>query len=134
MRNTLAAVLLSLACTPWAVFGAAAATTDLTEIWGALTRPSGLAAIAFEAPGCRYCTVFRRDIVPTYASTPSGKKAPLHFVDLNDPSAKAYQLSSPITIVPTVVLVKDGVEIGRIGGYFGRQNFHRMLETLLQRH
>lgn len=96
-------------------------------------RPSvsGLELILFEAPGCTYCPVFRRDIAPTYAATRAGKAAPLRFLDINDEAASALQLTSPVTVVPTVVLVRDGVEIGRIAGYVGRSNMHRILDTLL---
>lgn len=92
---------------------------------------TGFELIAFEAPGCNYCPIFRRDVVPSYAATRAGKAAPLRFIDVNDRAADQLQLSGPVTMVPTVVLVRDGVEIGRINGYFGRENMHRMLDTLL---
>jgi len=93
--------------------------------------PSGFELIAFEAPGCRYCPVLRRDVLPSYAATRAGKKAPIRFVDLNDAAADSFKLNSPITMVPTLVLVHDGVEIGRISGYFGRENVHRILDDML---
>lgn len=92
---------------------------------------SGLELILFEAPGCAYCPVFRRDVAPSYAATRVGKSAPLRVVDINDEAASALTLKSPVTVVPTVVLVRDGVEIGRIAGYVGRANMHRILDTLL---
>jgi hypothetical protein len=95
--------------------------------------PSGVELIAFEAPGCIYCPVFRRDVLPTYAATRAGKAAPLRFVDLNDAAADSFELSGPVTMVPTLVLVRDGVEIGRISGYFGRENVHHMLDAMLPR-
>jgi hypothetical protein len=36
-------------------------------------------------------------------------------------------------MVPTLVLVRDGVEIGRIAGYVGRESVHRLLHTMLPR-
>lgn len=93
--------------------------------------PTGAELIAFEAPGCRYCPIFRRDVAPGYAATRAGKAAPLRFLDINDRAADALQLARPITMVPTVVLVQDGVEIGRIDGYVGRENMHHILNTLL---
>jgi len=93
--------------------------------------PTGFELIAFEAPGCIYCPVLRRDVLPSYAATRAGKKAPIRFVDLNDPAAESFRLSSPVTMVPTLVLIEDGVEIGRISGYFGRESVHRMLDTML---
>lgn len=93
--------------------------------------PTGAELIAFEAPGCNYCPVFRRDVAPTYATTRAGKIAPLRFLDVNDRAADTLELARPITMVPTVVLMQDGVEIGRIDGYVGRENMHRILNTLL---
>lgn len=100
---------------------------------GALTgpAPTGMELIAFEAPGCAYCPIFRRDVAPTYGASRAGKTAPLRFVDLNDAAADRFQLSSPITVVPTLVLLRDGVEIGRIAGYVGRANVHHILNTML---
>jgi hypothetical protein len=34
-------------------------------------------------------------------------------------------------MVPTLVLVRNRVEVGRINGYFGRENMHHMLNALL---
>jgi thioredoxin-related protein len=93
--------------------------------------PTGIELIAFEAPGCIYCPVLRRDVLPSYSATRAGKTAPLRFVDLNDAAADSFQLSGPVTMVPTLVLVRDGVEIGRISGYFGRENVHHMLDAML---
>lgn len=87
--------------------------------------------IAFEAPGCTYCAVFRRDVMPNYATSLAGKQAPLRFVDVNDEDAERLELTRPITIVPTVVVVREGREIGRIDGYVGPINFHRMIDTML---
>ena len=93
--------------------------------------PTGVELIAFEAPGCIYCPIFRRDVLPSYAASRAGKAAPLRFVDLNDEAADSFQLSAPVTMVPTLVLIRDGVEIGRISGYFGRDNVHHMLDAML---
>lgn len=57
--------------------------------------------------------------------------APLRFVDINDQATASFELTSPVTMVPTVVLVRDGVEIGRIAGYVGPANMHRLLDPLL---
>ena len=93
--------------------------------------PTGLELIAFEAPGCVYCPLVRRDVAPTYAASRAGKAAPLRFVDLNDRAADSFRLSQPITIVPTLVLVRDGVEIGRISGYVSPDSIHHILGPML---
>ncbi|MCC7251702.1 thioredoxin family protein [Hyphomicrobium sp.] len=93
--------------------------------------PTGVELIAFEAPDCIYCPVFRRDVAPSYAASRAGKAAPLRFVDLNDATATRLKLAGPVTMVPTLVLVRDGIEIGRIAGYVGRESMHRLLHTML---
>lgn len=93
--------------------------------------PTGLELVAFEAPGCIYCPVFRRDVAPAYDTSRAGRAAPLRFVDLNDRAAEGFQLTAPITVVPTLVLMRDGVEIGRISGYVGPNSIHRILGPML---
>lgn len=95
------------------------------------TQASGLELIAFEVPGCAYCPIFRRDVAPSYAASRAGRLAPLRYVDLNDAAADRLSLSGPITIVPTLVLMRDGVEVGRITGYVGPEAVHRLLDTML---
>jgi thioredoxin-related protein len=99
----------------------------------ALTAAPEFELIAFEAPGCVYCNVFRRDVLPAYAFSPAGKAAPLRFLDLNDEAGSKLNLTEPVRIVPTVVVMKDGAEVGRIVGYLGAQNFYRVLGGLLPR-
>lgn len=107
------------------------AAATLHEAEADSKAPTGFELVAFEAPGCRYCPIFRRDVAPSYAASRAGKSAPLRFVDVNDEAASRFELTSPVTTVPTVVLIRDGVEIGRIAGYVGPANMHRILETML---
>jgi hypothetical protein len=122
-------LILGLTAVAWPAAGGAAPDRDTVVSTG--VAGTGFELIAFEAPGCNYCPVFRRDVLPSYPATRAGKTAPLRFIDVNEPAAERLQLSSPVTVVPTLVIMRDGVEIGRINGYFGRENMHRMLDTLL---
>lgn len=114
-----------------AILAPHADAAPLREVEIGRGAPTGLELIAFEAPGCLYCPVFRNDVAPSYAASRAGKWAPLRFVDINDEGAARFELAGPVTTVPTVVLVRDGVEIGRIAGYVGRENMHRLLDTML---
>lgn len=87
--------------------------------------------IAFEAPGCVYCEHLRRDIARSYGRSEHAKKAPVRFLDVNASEVSGLKLSQAITQIPTAVVMRDGEEIGRIGGYVGRQNFMQMLDSLL---
>jgi len=130
LRNTLLKCLglgLSAAFAP----SLDAATLHEAEAEAGKPAPTGIELIAFEAPGCVYCPMLRRDVAPSYAASRAGKTAPLRFVDVNDPAAESFRLAAPVRMVPTVVLVRDGVEIGRIAGFVGREGMHRLLEGLL---
>jgi thioredoxin-related protein len=111
----------------------ARAVPDRDSLPSVLSATPEFELIAFEVPGCIYCTVFRRDVLPGYASSPSGKAAPIRFLDLNDEANNQLRLNEPVRIVPTVVVMRNGAEVGRIVGYIGPQNFYRMLDGLLPR-
>lgn len=91
-----------------------------------------LQLVVLEVPGCIYCKVFRRDILPGYPMTKPGSTIPMRFVDLNDIDADAFGLTSPVTIVPTVVLMKDNAEVARIPGYLGPTNFYKTIDYILE--
>jgi len=92
-----------------------------------------LELVVIEAPGCLYCGVLRRDVLPGYQASARQGEAPLRFVDVNDPAADRLGLDGPATIVPTTVLMKANREVGRIEGAFGPAEYLRLLDTLLDR-
>jgi hypothetical protein len=111
----------------------ARAVPDRDSLPSSLSAAPQFELIAFEVPGCIYCNVFRRDVLPSYALSAAGRAAPIRFLDLNDEASNRLSLNEPVRIVPTVVVMKDGAEVGRIVGYLGPQNFYRMLDGLLPR-
>jgi len=96
----------------------------------ALPAPS-LQLIVIEVPGCFYCRLFRRDVLPAYAATPNARRIPMRVIDLKAAKARKLSLARPIDVVPTVVLLRGGKEIGRIPGYLARENFLRSINYLL---
>jgi thioredoxin-related protein len=94
---------------------------------------SGLELVVLEVPGCIYCPVFRRDVLPRYEVSPRASEVPLRFLDLNDKAADRLELEGPVDVAPTVVLLKDNREIGRIPGYVGPENFFHAVGYLLSR-
>lgn len=132
-RSSIAAVYRCLGLGLLAIVSPAAVAAPDREVEKGGYIPAGIELIAFEAPGCIYCPVFRRDVAPSYAVSRVGKAAPLRFVDVNDAAVESVKLSSPVTVLPTLVIVRHGVEIGRIPGYVGRENTHRLLNALLPR-
>jgi Thioredoxin-related protein len=86
--------------------------------------------VVLEAEGCVYCQLFRRDVLPAYEASPRAREVPLRFVDINkvDPG---LTLLEPVEQVPTIVLVKDQKELGRIAGYIGPEAFFHSVNRLL---
>jgi hypothetical protein len=94
---------------------------------------SGLELVVLEVPGCIYCPVFRRDVLPRYDAFARGRELPIRFLDLNDAAADRLELEGPVDIAPTAVLLKDNREVGRIPGYLGPDNFFHAVGHLLTR-
>lgn len=93
--------------------------------------PGNLQLIVMEAPGCIYCTIFRRDVLPTYEVSERGKEMPVRFIDVNDVEQTGIGLQSPIDILPTFVVIKANREVGRIPGYMGPEDFFHSINYLV---
>lgn len=94
---------------------------------------TNLQLVVLEAPGCTYCTLFRRYVVPAYQTSPKSRSLPLKFIDLNDKACDELGLNSPVDMVPTTVLMQNNREIGRIPGYVGPENFFHAVNHLMAR-
>ena len=80
--------------------------------------------VIVEVENCTYCEVLRRDVMPAYMTSPEARDLPVRFLDLNKPEAARLQLTDgPLTIVPTLLLVKANREVGRAPGYMGPDGF-----------
>ena len=90
-------------------------------------RVTAMELIVFEHPDCLYCAVFRRDVAPSYQRSAPAAEAPLRYVDIAKSDIGALRLKEGIDMVPTAVLMKNGEEVGRISGYWGREGFFKML-------
>jgi hypothetical protein len=55
----------------------------------------------------------------------------MRFVDLDAPDVDRLSLTAPIETVPTVLVVENGREVGRIAGYVGPQIFFHVLNRML---
>jgi thioredoxin-related protein len=89
--------------------------------------------LVFEQPDCTYCRIFRRDVLPYYRQSIPGNAPPLRFIDLRSAASGEFALKGRIEAVPTAVLMKNGQEVGRIVGYWGREAFFRLLSRMLAR-
>jgi hypothetical protein len=125
--KTLSAVIAVVACCLLVSPSSRAARDQATA------RPSQVTQelIVLEAPNCAYCTVFRQDVLPRYQRSPRAGDVPIRFLDLNDPAADKLKLDAAVTMVPTVVLMRDGIEAGRITGYWGPDAFFKGIAKML---
>lgn len=92
---------------------------------------AGMELLVFEHPDCTYCQLFRARVVPQYRSSSHAAAAPLRFIDIAKSVPRGIVLRSPITEVPTSVLVKHGREVDRIPGYWAPDNFFKMVSFLI---
>lgn len=94
-------------------------------------KSADLELVVMEAPGCIYCAIFRRDVLPAYQSSERGKDVPIRFMDVNDAGVEALGLDQPVNIVPTFVIFKRNKEIGRLPGYVGPEAFFHTINFLI---
>jgi len=94
---------------------------------------TNLQLVVLEAPGCTYCNLFRRYVVPAYETSPKSRSVPIKFIDLNDKAYDELGLDSPVDMVPTTVLLQNNREVGRIPGYLGPENFFHAFNHLMAR-
>ena len=120
---------LLLIIVPLGICGTSAVRAALD---GETVRASGsnVELLVVEAEGCRYCPILRRDAEPLLASR-SMQGVTMRFADVNEVEASALVLAEPIAIVPTVLVLKEGKETGRISGYLGLEDFMRSVNHLL---
>ncbi len=120
-----AALLLLLSAGPdtsrAALNAAAPAATPLVEL------------LVFERADCAYCRVFRRDVLPQYRQAVREDAVPLRFVDIDTSDLGSLALKRRIDTLPTAVLMKNGSEVDRIVGYWGPDNFFKLLAHILAR-
>ncbi len=102
-------------------------------IGSAAATPAAMELLIFEHPDCVYCRVFRRDVMPRYKQSAGATEAPLRFIDITRMETGDLNLKGRIATVPTAVLMKDGREFDRIAGYWGPDNFLKMLSHLIAR-
>lgn len=85
-----------------------------------------------EQAGCYWCEAWDTEIGVVYGITDEGKRAPLRRVDMFDPMPEDITIRSKARFTPTFILLRGGVEVGRIEGYPGEDFFWPMLDQLLK--
>jgi thioredoxin-related protein len=88
--------------------------------------------VVFETADCDYCMLLRRDVLPEYLRSKRAAEVPVRFINVEVIDLDQLPLSQPLTVVPTVVLMSEGYEVGRITGYIGPELFFHLVSRLLQ--
>ncbi|MBK5924193.1 hypothetical protein CCR90_10510 [Rhodovulum sulfidophilum] len=85
-----------------------------------------------ERVGCAYCVLWDREIAPIWPKTREGRTAPLRRIDLDANLPGDVRFASRPRFTPTFVLLRDGLEIGRLEGYPGEDFFWGLIGAMLQ--
>lgn len=122
-------LFLALPALPWLI--AAPAHGDAARN---VTSPvRGLRLLMVERRGCVWCRRFDREIAPGYDAHPQGAAAPLARIDLDGPWPDGLALARRPSLTPSFILLRDGIELGRIEGYVGQRHFWPALSEMMQR-
>ena len=125
---TIAAGLLVIALTALALLPVNAAQNPANEHIPAVTAE----LLVFERKDCVYCFIFRRDVVPGYRQSPRARDIPMRFIDMEKADLTGLHLRAPLTMLPTIVLMRNGREVDRISGYMGPEPFYHMVSRLMK--
>ncbi|MEL7049327.1 MAG: thioredoxin family protein [Pseudomonadota bacterium] len=88
--------------------------------------------VVIETPNCAYCRSFRKNLLPAYAASSRAKDVPIRFVTYKDVAKAGFSLREPIKILPTILVLDDGQEIGRIPGLTGHDLFFKSIQHILK--
>ena len=94
-------------------------------------RTQAAELIMVEQENCHWCHKWDAEIGTTYDSTPVGRIAPLRRVDIGLPIPADLAHINLGRATPVFILIDDGVEIGRVRGYPGRDTFWMLLKEHL---
>lgn len=91
----------------------------------------GIRLVMVDRARCVYCLAWKRQVMPGYAASPEGRAAPLAIIAMEGPWPDGLVLASRPFVTPTFILIRDGIEEGRIEGYADPAAFWPMLRALL---
>ena len=92
---------------------------------------SGLRLLMMVRRGCVFCAAWDREIGPGYAGSPVGRQSPLMVVDIDGAYPDGLALARTPRLTPSFILLRDGMELGRIEGYVGARHFYPVLAGMM---
>ena len=112
---------------------ASLAALSLAGARGASAADTQWRLLQVRQAGCPLCAAWDRQVAPGYGQTATGRRAPLLRVDIDGPWPDGLVLSARPRVTPSFVLLRQGVEMGRMEGFSSPADFHAELALLLQR-
>ncbi|MBC8269578.1 MAG: hypothetical protein H8E36_12590 [Rhodospirillaceae bacterium] len=89
--------------------------------------------VMFESEGCEWCEAWNEDIGVVYDKTSEAKIAPLRRINIDDDRPVDLSHLEGLMYTPTFVVMKDGLEVGRIIGYPGEDFFWQLLNEIIKK-
>ncbi|MEO0618123.1 MAG: hypothetical protein AAFZ01_02460 [Pseudomonadota bacterium] len=86
--------------------------------------------VVFEAGRCVACPRFRDAVVRPYFRSDRGDALPMHVVDYDALGTAGRALRAPVTELPTSVVLRGGIEIGRVVGNPGATRFLAAMDRI----
>lgn len=90
-----------------------------------------LELLVMEVSNCGVCHLVRDHLQPAWERSPRAREVPMRYVDITSLDETTLGLASPVDTLPTIVLMRDGREVGRLSGYLGPELFFRAIGPLL---
>ena len=95
---------------------------------------SGNHLIMVTASNCPWCEAFEDEVGNAYSKTEESQILPLRRHDIFDELPVDMAALLPATMTPTFIVIRDGVEAGRIVGYPGAELFWWRLSEFTKPH
>jgi thioredoxin-related protein len=114
------------------ILAAGVATARAALDHAAAVRGTAIELLVYEHRDCVYCQLFRRDVLPRYQQALAAE-LPIRFIDIAEAGNEAAGLKRKVDTLPTVVLMLGGRELDRIVGYWGPDNFFKLLASMRAR-
>jgi len=89
--------------------------------------------VMFESEGCEWCETWHDEIGVVYSKTGESAVLPLRLVDADEDFPDDLADVPGIFYTPTFVIMKDGLERGRITGYPGEDFFWQLLDEIIEK-
>lgn len=104
----------------------------LAQPFVASAQASETYLVMIHEDNCPWCEAFEEEVGKFYHKTPESEILPLKRIDYHEKMPPNWQVNGVALFTPTFIILDDGVEVGRIEGYPGRELFWWRLSEFTQ--